>query len=59
MTEYQPFLDEGDAPLDVRKWPARKPVPSEVTKWDGKTSGPPATVNPAVDSQQTDRAKEE
>lgn len=56
MTDsYQPFLDDGVAPLDVKKWPPRKPVPSEVTKWDGETSGPPATV----DSQQTDQAKEE
>ena len=40
---YEPFSDS-DVSFDVTKWPPAKPAPKTVTKWDGKSSALPGTV---------------
>ena len=41
---YEPFIDDGEAPLDVQSWPKRKPVPDTVTTWTPEESEVDATV---------------
>ena len=40
---YEPFSDP-DVMFEVTKWPAKKPVPTAVRRWDDKTSAPAGTV---------------
>lgn len=47
--QYEPFQDDGGT-VDITNWPAAKPAPKTVTKWDGKTSAPAGTVQDDTDT---------
>lgn len=38
--KYEPFVDDDEGPLDVKKWPKPSPVPDTVITWDGESPTP-------------------